>query len=243
MDRIIKIALSLFVVVLVAFVGLVGYNGYVENAYQASLASSYTYNCTITTDSPLTNVTFFIPVPADRRGNSPIISQFSAQEMPGVPSAWRTLLYDTGKSTMVKVTIPSLVPPAGTTHEHPYTVTFSTNTSSHKLIDTRNPVENSPVFRPVTDPAAAECKGSVSTSDQRKCYSYLTSIYADYQTNPDASVSITSAIRGTNQWNLFGPRENAYDTDIYTLMLGENHGWTTARGYLETGIGPDDPVR
>jgi len=105
------------------------------------------------------------------------------------------------------------------------------------------PVENSPVFRPVTDLAAAECKGSVSSSDQRKCYSYLTSIYADYQADPDASVSITSAIRGTNQWNLFGPRENAYDTDIYILMLGENRGWTTARGYLETGIGSDDPVR
>ena len=64
MDRIIKITISLFVIILVSFVATAGYTAYVEHAYRSSLSSTYSYTCTITTDSPLTNVTFFLPVPA-----------------------------------------------------------------------------------------------------------------------------------------------------------------------------------
>ncbi len=78
MDRIIKITLGIFIIVLVTFVTLIGYTGYIENAYRSSLSSTYSYTCTITTDSPLSNVTLFIPVPADMEGNSPIIAQISA---------------------------------------------------------------------------------------------------------------------------------------------------------------------
>jgi hypothetical protein len=215
----------------------------VENAYRTTLAGSYTYNCTITTDSPLTNVTLFIPVPADRAGNSPVVAQFSAHEITGVPDTWTTELYDTGKATMVKITIPSLIPPAGTSHEHPYSLTLSTETSLRKMIDTRNPVENSPMFRPITDLTPADCSGIAPATDKRQCYSYLTSLYADYRADPDAAVSITSALQGTNTWNILGPRTNAYNTDIHLTMVGENHGWATVRGHLENGIGSDDPVR
>jgi hypothetical protein len=242
MDRIIKITLSVFIVILVTFVALVGYSSYTENAYRTSLASSYAYTCTIATDSPLSNVTLFIPVPADRTGNSPVIAQFSAHEIPGVPDTWTTTLYDTGKATLVKIMVPSLVPPAGTSRGHPYTVTLFTNISSQKRIDTRNPVENSPVFHPVTDLTLTDCTGSPSPSDHRQCYSYQTSVYADYRADPGATVSIASTIQGTNQWNILGPKENGYHTDISLLMSGENHGWATARGYLVTGIGSDDPA-
>lgn len=243
MDRIIRVTLSVLIVVLVAFVAAVGYSGYTENAYRTSLASFYTYSCTVSTDSLLSNVTFFIPVPADGTGNSPIIVRFSGKEITGVPDTWTTALYDTGKATLVKVTVPEIVPPAGTTHTHPYEVTLSATVSSRKIIDTRDPVENSPMFRPVTDLTRMECMSDARPQDNRQCYSYLTSVYADYHSRPDATVSIAADLRGGNSWNLFGPRENAYNTTLYLLMLGENHGWTTARGYLEQGIGSDDPVR
>jgi hypothetical protein len=242
MDRIIKIALSIFIIVLVTFIALVGYSAYTGNAYRTSLASSYSYTCTIATDSPLSNVTLFIPVPGDMNDNSPIIAQFSAQEITGVPGAWTATLYDTGKSTLVKITIPSLIPPAGTSHDHPYAVTLSTNISSQKMIDTRNPVGNSPMFRPVTDLTPTDCRDTTSPSGHPQCYAYLTSVYADYRSDPNAAVSITSTLRGTNTWDLLGPQENEYHTDIYLLMLGENHGWAPAKGYLEKGIGSDDPV-
>jgi hypothetical protein len=242
MDRIIRITLSVFVIVLVTFVGFIGYSGYVEHAYRTSLASTYTYTCTIATDSPLSNVTFFIPVPEDRNGNSPVVTQFSAQEITGVPDGWTTALFDTGKSTLVKITIPSLVPPAGTSHTQPYAVTLSANLRAQKAIDTRNPLENSPLFRPETDLTASDCRESAPAPDHRQCYSYLTSVYADYHADPRAAVSITSALRGTNRWDLFGHRENAYTTDISIFMQGENHGWGDAKGYIEAGIGSDDPV-
>jgi hypothetical protein len=242
MDRIIKIALSLFIIILVTFVAVIGYSAYAGNAYRNSLAGSYSYTCTIITDSPLSNVTLFIPVPGDRNGNSPVIAQFSAHEIMGVPDAWMTTLYDTGKSTMVKITIPSLIPPAGISHDHPYTVTLSTNVSSKTRIDTRNPVENSPMFRPVTDLTTADCRNNTSPAGHPQCYSYVTSVYADYRADPGAAVSITSTLRGTNTWDLAGPQQNAYRTDISLPISGENHGWATAKGYLEKGIGSDDPV-
>ena len=43
------------------------------------------------------------------QGNSPVVSQFSAHEMPGVPGSWQTTLFETGKATLLKIHIPSLV--------------------------------------------------------------------------------------------------------------------------------------
>ena len=75
MDKIIKITLGIFIVILVAFTATVAYNAYVKTVYQNSLASTYSYTLTITTDSRLDNVTFFIPVPDSRTGNSPIVAE------------------------------------------------------------------------------------------------------------------------------------------------------------------------
>lgn len=240
MDRIIKITLGIFIIILVTFVTVTGYTGYVENAYRTSLSSTYSYTCTITTDSPLTNVTLFIPVPADRTGNSPVIAQLSAHTITGIPDYWRTELFETGKSTMVKIGIPSLVPPAGTSAKNPFSVTFYTDITSAKLIDTKNPVENSPMFRPVQDRKTVECKDSAITASGGQCYAYLTSLYANYRADPNAAVTISSSLTGRNTWKIFGPRENEYSTGIYVLMSGDQKGWITMSGYLEEGNGAYD---
>src|SRR5208337_3034851 len=103
------------------------------------------YNFTLTTDSPLTNVTLFIPVPADMNHGSPIISEYSTQGIDGVPADWNTTLYDTGKVTLAEITTRSISP--GTSQ--PFTVTLSTNLSSNQAIETLQPVENGVMFRPV----------------------------------------------------------------------------------------------
>ncbi len=46
MDKIIKISLGLFVVILVVLVSAVSYQVFVENAYLTSLSSTYSYTCT-----------------------------------------------------------------------------------------------------------------------------------------------------------------------------------------------------
>jgi hypothetical protein len=239
MDRIIKISLGLFIVILVAFTGIITYTGYTETAYRNTITGTYTYSSTITTDAPLTNVTFFIPVPADASGNSLVVSSFSSHAIAGVPAGWNTALYDTGKSTMVKVTVPSIIPPEGTSAQHPYTVTFSSEISSRAPIDTRDPVGKSAMFRPVQALNGSACPRG-RADDGSQCSTYTTSVYADYMTAADTTVTITSAITGKNSWTIFGPRSNEYHTVVSTSLRGETHGWAVLNGELSSGNGTYD---
>jgi hypothetical protein len=245
MDRIIKITLGLFLVILVVTIAFAGYNGYVTNAYQTTRTSSYSYTLSITTDSPLKNVTLFIPVPADSQGNSPIVSQFSSHGMPGVPGSWQTTLFDTGKGTLLKIFIPALEVPAGTTADKPYTVTLASELPSARIIDTANPLKNSPVFSPVRDLSQTACTGYGAGHDGTpECATFLTSLYADYGADPNAAVTITSSVSGKNSWEVFEPKSNEYITVINLLMHGENHGWAIVKGTMANRIGSyDDPFR
>lgn len=240
MDKIIKITTGLFVVILAVFVAVTGYTGYIDNAYRSSLTSTYSYSCTITTDSPLTNVTFFLPVPADQTGNSPVIAQISTRDLPGIPDEWNSELFESGKSTLVKITIPSLVPPAETTAKNPYSVTFATNVTSDTIINTKDPVAESAMFRPVQDMREIECEDPSVTASGGTCYEYLTSLYARYEADQNAAVTIRSSVTGKNQWTIFEPRENQYRTSIYLLMFGPQRGWTLTKGNLDAGMGKYD---
>ena len=238
MDRIIKISLGLFMVIVVVFVSVISYQLYVEKAYLTSLSSTYSYTCTITTDSTLSNVTLFLPVPADPSGNSPIIAQFSAQDIAGLPKDWTVTLYDTGKAAMVRITTPLITPPAGTIPEKPYGITLSTEMKSEKVIDTRKPIQNSALFRPVRDLQQVSCPPDSSlVKGTPQCYRYFTSLYADYQAPKNASVNISSTLSGKNSWKIVEPRSNEYTTTINLLMVGEHRGWSTMKGTLTSSIG------
>lgn len=119
MDKIIRISLGLLIIILIAFTSVVAYQGFVQSAYLNSLSSTNSYTCTITTDSTLSNVTLFIPVPADPLGNSPIVARFSAQAIAGLSDDWTVTLYDTGKATMVKITTPASHPGVERTRQNP----------------------------------------------------------------------------------------------------------------------------
>jgi hypothetical protein len=236
MDKIIRITLGLFIIILAAFTGILSYNGYVETLYRNTITGTYTYTCAITTDSPLYNVTLFIPVPVDKTGNSPMVSEFSGKVMKGVPAEWNATLFDTGKSTLLKIMTPAILPPEGTTASHPYTITFSSNTTSCSPIDTRDPIEKSAMFLPVQALGADECPQG-RAGDSTRCFTYTTSVYADYRTSADTVVTITSAVAGKNNWKIFEPGSNEYHTDISLSLRGENHGWAVAGGRLSSGTG------
>jgi len=238
MDRMIKISLGLFMVILVVFLSAFCYQVVTERMYLSSLSSTYSYTCTITTDSPLSNVTLFLPVPADPSGNSPVVAQFSAREIGGLPEVWTATLYDTGKATMVRITTPGITPPPNTTSEKPYRILLSSDMKSDTVIDTRDPVNNSALFRPVRDLRQVSCPpGSPPVQGTPQCYHYLTSLYADYQAPANASVNITSTLAGNNSWKIFEPKSNEYTSTISVLMAGERHGWSTMNGTLTSSIG------
>ena len=237
MDKIIQITVSIFLIVLVGFVAMISYNGYVETAYRESLTGTYSYTCTITTDSPLTNVTLFIPVPSDRAGNSPMVSRFSAETMPGVPRDWNTALFDTGKATLLKVSVASITLPQGSGPAQPLTISMTSDTADKVAVNTLDPVANGVMFRPVQDLVQTSCTDVSSGSSKAACYTYTTAVYADYRAAPDANVTFTSTVRGRNSWQVFGPGSNDYKAEIHLVLTGEHHGWATAAGTLAVGRG------
>jgi hypothetical protein len=241
MDKIIKISLGLFIVIIIAFTSVIAYQVATETAYLSSLSSTYSYKFTITTDSKLSNVTFFIPVPADPRGYSPIVAGYSARNIAGIPDDWTVTLYDTGKATMVRVVTPAINPPAGTSAANPFTLTLSSDMKSGTVINTREPVNNSAMFYPVRNLQPVTCSPAVPAGEgMPQCYRYITSLYADYEAAPDASVEITSTIVGKNSWKIFKTGSNEYATATSLQMTGSRHGWETMTGTLTTGVGSYD---
>lgn len=242
MDKIIKITLGFFILILVVFVAFFSYMSYVDMTYRNSLTGTYSYTCTITTDSVLSNVTLFLPIPADLQGNSPVVAQISSRNVSGVPGNWTLTLFDTGKATLLKVSAPTIGQPAINGSAQTTSITFAVNASSPSLIDTHSPVENAAVFRPVQGIHGVACPaGETKTGSTPECFKYLTSSYADYTAAPSASVSISASLEATNSWRIFTPESNAYENQITMLTIhGENHGWVTTLGWIESGIGAYD---
>ena len=241
MDKIIKISLYLFIVILIVFTSVIAYQVATETAYLNSLSSTYSYKFTITTDSKLSNVTFFIPVPANPKGYSPIVAEYSARNIAGIPDDWTVTLYDTGKATMVRVVTPAINPPAGTSAANPFTLTLSSDMKSGTIINTREPVNNSAMFHTVRNLQPVTCQPAVPAGKGTpQCYQYITSLYADYETAPGASVNITSTIVGKNSWKIFESGSNEYATGTSLQMTGSRHDWETMTGTLTSGIGNYD---
>jgi hypothetical protein len=239
MDKIIKITLGMFIVILVAFTAIPAFTAYTGTVYRNTISGTYTYTCTITTDAPLYNITLFIPVPVDRTGNSPMVSEFSSRLMKGVPADWETTLFDTGKSTMLKVVIPAILPPENTTASHPYMITFLSETALRSPVETLDPVERGVIFRPVQSLDENTCPKAGADKSTR-CFTYTTSVYADYLTNADTTVTITSDVTGKNTWTIFEPHSNEYHSGISISMKGEHKGWADFKGELTSGTGTYD---
>ena len=239
MDKIIKITLGLFIVILVLFVGITTYTLSIDTMYRNSLASNYQYTCTISTTDVLSNVTLFLPVPADSHGDSPVVAQISNHEISGAPADWNMTLYGTGKATLLQVVAPTIGQPPLNGSAQPTTITLMVNTSSPALIDTASPVADAAVFRPVQNLNTVACPSvNTSSAGTPACSQYLTSMYADYTANPTASLSVSASVTGINSWNIFSPASNMYQNNITVLTLhGSNHGWVTSLGWIESGIG------
>lgn len=226
MDRIIKITAALFIVILAAFVAQVGYSNYVEQKYRSSLVSTYTYTCTISASEELTNVTLIIPVPVNSSGDSRISEQYSVRQVRGLPSGWMTTLLGSSKGTMIKITTPVLAP-SSTTLELDIPVSGP--------IDVRSPLEKGILYRPIQNLRSVTCPPSSGAG--AACYEHTSSVYATYDSSPQATVSISTTITGKNEWYIFSPASNWYSDTIAITILGDHRRWIPAPGELQTGIG------
>ncbi|OPY35977.1 MAG: hypothetical protein A4E35_02255 [Methanoregula sp. PtaU1.Bin051] len=231
MDKVIKIATGIFIIILVVVAGTGVYTFFTERQYRESLTSTYSYSLTISANEELRNVTLFVPLPANPAGYSPVEKRFSLRQVQGLPPAWETSLLGSNKGTAVKIRTASLGSGTGAT-----VVTLTLEEPAGQ-IDTRAPETNSVLFWPVQDLKTADCSGFADPKAGASCYRYLSAIYADYDSSPNARVEISSTITGKNEWTIFKPDFNEYTSSISVLMLGENHGWVVAKGELQAGIG------
>jgi len=244
-DGVIRITLAAFIVILCGSLAGIAYSGYVESAYEKSLEGTYGYTLSFSTDSTLSNATFFIPVPEDPKGNSPVIGDFSAGNVSGLPDGWKAVLYDTGKSTLVKITARPVPGPAGAAPQPPAVVTLLVNYSSGHRIETADPVGNGTMFRPADGLNEVPCPaGGAKTAGSPECFDFQIPVYADYTAPPGASLTISSSLSGRNDWKIFGPEYNQYTAGFSITFTGGNHGWATAAGTLRDRDGYyDEPKR
>lgn len=238
MDRTLAITLCILIAVFAAVAALLGSAAYTEYAYRSTLSGNYTYQFTITTDAPISNVTLFVPVPVDTAGNSPIAAAFSSRTVTGIPAGWDAVLFDTGKTTLVKITAAAIIPPQGTTAARPHATVFTAGSSSPDAIDTRDPVNNSALFRPVSDIREKACPPGQGAA--ARCFTFTTSVYASYETAPNTTVTLMSAITGKNSWKVFEPASSEYHAETGLSLTGGQHGWNDMPGELTGGIGAYD---
>jgi len=231
-DSVIRIVLAAFIVILCGFIAGIAYNGFIESSYRASLESSFTYNLSLSTDSTLVNATFFIPVPEDRGGNSPIIEDFSAGNVSGLPENWTAILYDTGKTTLVKITARSIPGPVTGGSQAPVVITLAVNSTDRHRIETADPIGNGTMFRPVDDLRRVPCLAGTTDIGMPECFEYHIPVYADYEAGENASVTITTSLTGRNDWKIFGPEFNRYTAGFTVTFIGRSNGWGTAAGVL-----------
>jgi hypothetical protein len=238
MDPVLRNTLGLFMILVIIFTSVVSYNGFVEKSYHDSLASTYSYTLSLSTDSLLSNSTFFLPVPADPSGNSPVVSHYSAGNTTGLPEDWTVALYDTGKATLVKITSPGIGSLQNTSPQRPFTVILSLDLETKEIISTRDPVNTSALYRPIQSLHDVGCPAAGSpVQDSPRCFRYLTSLYADYQAPPGTIVNITSTITGKNSWKIVNNEFNEYHSSVTVVMNGAQKGWTVMAGELEQGRG------
>jgi hypothetical protein len=236
MDKIVKITAAMFLLILIVFAATVGYNAYVEYEYRSSLVSTYSYTLTLSTSEALQNVTFFIPVPTNPGGNSPFVEQFSIKAFTGIPAGWETTLLGSNKGTMLKIQAPVV---AGSDGEG-FSVRTSSDARTGQVIDTKSPQDHDIMLRPMQDMTKADCTAFGISDPGASCYRYISSVYADYDASPGAVIRISSSLNGKNEWKIFSPAHNEYSNAIDVELHGAHHGWTAAKGELQSGIGSYD---
>jgi len=236
MDKIIRITAGIFIIILVIFTATGLYGFYVKNEYRRTLVSTYSYTLTISTSEKLQNVTFFIPVPANTGGNSPFVEQFSIKAFTGIPAGWETTLLGSNKVTMLKIRTPII---AGSDGDG-FSVRTSSDARTGQVIDTKSPQERGIMLRPMQDMTKADCTALGISDPGASCYRYISSVYADYDASPAAVIRISSSLNGKNEWKIFSPAYNEYSNAIDVELHGAHHGWTAAKGELQSGIGSYD---
>lgn len=231
MKTIYKISIGIVLSIIIIF-GFLSYH----NMYNRSLIHHYTYSINIATDSPLDNVTLYIPLPV--MNDSSPVGQNMVDEYNDKESRWKFALVDTKHGPMLSMKTDNVEPRFGLKGGGPETYTvpivFDTMLFVERMIDTKNSIDNEPLLMPKYN---LRYTGNNHYYINGDVYEYDSKIYAYYETPNDANVSITVNFDGYNEWWTGGSTSNHYHENILIDLSGPQNGWVTINCKLVTGNG------
>ncbi len=240
------------VLLLIVSAGVLAFwwEGQKQAMYEDSLHSGYDYDVTITTDSNLSNVTLYLPIPV-RDNTSSVGRHIAENNFSSDDPAWKYVPVDTEHGLMLFIRTDRIVPefrpfpipipedseispetePVDSDEYSEETlvqnsISFATMVPAGHIIDTRNPLDREPVLLP-----------KYGMNSSQNIHNYESRIYAQYEASPDAKVEISVSMTGYNEWWVLGWRSNSYSEWMNVVLSGPQHGWATANGTLVTGDG------
>lgn len=233
MDRTLSVVLAILAVASAIFLAAISLTAYAGISYRATFSGTYEYRVSISSDTPLGNVTLYIPIPARGMGSSEVLEKIGSGGLQGLPAGWEISLIGTEKFTMLEVTAREMdAAPVG----RPYHL--SVDAPSDGGIDTRNPESGGLVLAPVVPTRPGVCGDMESgPSPGMRCEHYDGMVYADFTGPANARLTILTVVTGRNSWDVFGPSSNEYHEGLQVSFSGGERGWRTGEGIRASGIG------
>lgn len=195
-----------------------------QKMYNRSLRSSYGYDVVLTTDSTLSNVTLYLPLPVINNTSSVGVDIVEHHFNNNEPS-WEYALVDTEHGLMLSMK-----------NEKPRSIDLSTIVFSNQTINTINPLGNEMVLMPKYK-LTHNVNDSEAYSRTSEQFDYESRMYAYYETSSNANVSISIYLDALNEWWIGGWQSNNYREVMEIKLFGPQDGWTTVNGELVTGEG------
>jgi len=110
--------------------------------------------------------------------------------------------------------------------------------TSDSEINTKLPLGNEPVLNPAYNLTIS--KYDMPYPENREppnVYDYDSLIYANYETSPEAKVSLAIHSSGMNEWWIYGWNWNQYSEQIFADLNGPQQGWVKVQGKITMGEG------
>lgn len=238
-----------------------------EFSINPRMFSSYIdYDLQIKTSEPISNATFYIPLPV--KNNTPMIGTLPLEEQqfeknhysvafiqhpPGIEMSGAYPVWD-NQPWFLKITVSRIDP--GQLEKPGYSIEIENITSLKSPLLFSNslfPIGNESVFLPkinfsLMDPVRTSLGSQYWIKYSPIAVQQKIPLFADYSASQSTKVEIFSSIHSSNSWKekYDESGSNSYNDRYSWYHYGESRGWQTAQGIYEAaqGIYPnlDHPV-
>ena len=252
-----RLSRAFVIMMVLSLISLTLTTGCVSDRSPYAFLSYYTYELKIKTSEPITNATFFIPLPV--KNGVPIVGMLSLKEddfkkenlLIGIirfpPGLNLTGTYPVQNNEPVYLKISSDRIYLNKTQNSEYIVHIENLTwrkTPLLFTDTLNPINNEIVFLPKMDFSPSTPTMINRTSAHWIEYIPIkspqkTTIYAEYSASSSTFVDVSFSIHGSNGWRYSDDSGggNSYWDYFEWSHTGESHGWQIADGTYKAAEG------